>query len=149
MNGKLTAKQEKFIQNVVSGMSQREAYKNSYNASKMKDESIDTKAWELMQKVEIKERYQELLNKLEDEAIMSAKERMKWLSDVVNNIQKEDIYITTDNGTEGMTDVKVGSKNADLNTKMKAIDILNKMSGEYKTILDGNVGVTKKLEDLL
>ena len=40
-------------------------------------------------------------------------------------------------------------KNADLNTKLKAIDILNKMDGEYKTILDGKVEVKKKLEDVL
>mgnify|MGYP006999450987 FL=1 len=39
-------------------------------------------------------------------------------------------------------------KNADLNTKLKAIDTLNKMTGEYKTILDGKVDI-KKLEDLL
>lgn len=43
----------------------------------------------------------------------------------------------------------IGSKNADLNTKLKAIDILNKMDGEYKTILDGKVEVKKKLEDVL
>ena len=149
MNEKLTPKQEKFIQNVVSGMSQREAYKNSYNAENMKDEVIDVRACELFNDSKIKVRYQELMEKLEDEAIMTAKQRMKWLSDVVNNIQKEDIYLTADKGAEGMEDVKIGSKNADLNTKMKAIDILNKMSGEYKTILDGSVGITKKLEDLL
>ena len=35
----LTIKQEKFVQNLINGMSQREAYKNSYNASKMKDKT--------------------------------------------------------------------------------------------------------------
>lgn len=148
MNEKLTPKQEKFIQNIVSGMSQREAYKNSYNAENMKDEVIDVKACELFNDGKVKVRYQELIDKLEDEAIMTAKQRMKWLSDVVNNIQKEDIYLTSDKGAEGMEDVKIGSKNADLNTKMKAIDILNKMSGEYTTKIEGNVGIGK-LEDLL
>ena len=37
----LTVKQEKFVQNIIKGMSQREAYKNSYNATKMKDNSAD------------------------------------------------------------------------------------------------------------
>lgn len=148
MNEKLTPKQEKFIQNIVSGMSQREAYKNSYNAENMKDEVIDVKACELFNDGKVKVRYQELIDKLEDEAIMTAKQRMKWLSDVVNNIQKEDIYLTADKGAEGMEDVKISSKNADLNTKMKAIDILNKMSGEYTTKIEGNVGIGK-LEDLL
>lgn len=148
MKETLTPKQEKFIQNIVSGMSQREAYKNSYNAENMKDEVIDVKACELFNDGKMKVRYQELMSKLEDEAIMTAKQRMKWLSDVVNNIQKEDIYLTADKGAEGMEDVKIGSKNADLNTKMKAIDILNKMSGEYTTKIEGNVGIGK-LEDLL
>lgn len=38
------AKQEKFVQNLVKGMSQREAYKSSYNASNMKDTTIDSNA---------------------------------------------------------------------------------------------------------
>ena len=29
----LTAKQEQFVQNLINGMSQREAYKNSYDAA--------------------------------------------------------------------------------------------------------------------
>ena len=36
----LTPKQEKFVRNMVSGMSQYDAYVNSYNASNMKDKSI-------------------------------------------------------------------------------------------------------------
>jgi hypothetical protein len=36
----------------------------------------------------------------------------------------------------------------DTNAKLKAMDILNKMSGEYTTKIEGNIGVTK-LEDLL
>ena len=37
----LTPKQEKFVRNLVSGMSQREAYRNSYNVKKMKPTSMD------------------------------------------------------------------------------------------------------------
>ena len=37
----LTPKQEKFVQGIVSGkLSQREAYKQAYNTSRMKDKSI-------------------------------------------------------------------------------------------------------------
>ena len=42
----LNAKQERFIQNIVKGMSQREAYKDAYKA-KYKDEVIDVRACEL------------------------------------------------------------------------------------------------------
>jgi phage terminase small subunit len=134
----LTPKQERFIQNIVSGMSQREAYKEAYDAENMKDETIDVRACELFNDSKIKVRYQELMDKLEDKAIMSAKERMKWLTEVVQDIQQETIII------EGIE----ASKNADLNTKMKAIDILNKMSGEYTTKIEGDIGI-KKLEDVL
>ena len=130
MNEELTPKQEKFIQNVVSGMSQREAYKNSYNAENMKDETIDAEACKLFNDHKVATRYRELMDKLEDEAIMTAKERMKFLSDVIKELEEEDLIL---NG------VPVGKKVADLNTKMKAIDILNKMSGEYITKVEADV----------
>ena len=76
---------------------------------------------------------------------MSAIERKKWLTDVVKDIQREECMVKMPDGEE----MVIGSKNADLNTKLKAIDILNKMDGEYKTILDGKVEVKKKLEDVL
>jgi len=36
----LTPKQEKFVQGLFSGLSQREAYKQAYNAVNMKDTTI-------------------------------------------------------------------------------------------------------------
>ena len=130
----LTPKQEKFIQNIVKGMSQRQAYKDAYNAENMTDESIDVEACKLFNDTKVSQRYHELVEKLENEAIMTATKRMEWLSNVVNNIQQEDLYLTM----EGQA-VKIGSKNADLTTKLKAIDILNKMSGEYITKVEADV----------
>ncbi len=109
----LTPKQEKFVQNLIKGMSQREAYKNSYDASKMKDKTIDDKACLLFKKAEIRARYEELLKKTEDETIMSAKERKKWLNDVITG------------------KIKQNKKEAKILDKIKAMDILNKMDGEY------------------
>ena len=40
-SNKLNVKQEKFIQNIVKGMSQREAYKEAYNAT-YADKDIDS-----------------------------------------------------------------------------------------------------------
>ena len=134
----LTPKQEKFIQNIVAGMSQRQAYKESYNAENMTDETIDVQASILFNNDKVAIRYKELMEKLEDKAIMTAKERMKWLTEVVKDIQKEKILIE---------DVEV-LKNADLNTKMKAIDILNKMSGEYTTKIEGDIGITSIRVDI-
>lgn len=129
-------------------MSQRQAYKEAFNPPNTSDEAIDVDACRLFNTPKITLRYKELIKQLEDEAILTAKQRMKWLSDVVNDIQREDVYIKTDNGTGEVIDTKIGSKNADLNTKMKAIDILNKMDGEYVTKIEGNVSI-EKLEDLL
>ena len=139
----LTAKQEKFVQNLIKGMSQREAYRNAYPNDKSSDKTIDENACKLFNNTKILTRYQELQEKADNEAIMSAIERKKWLTKVINNEEQEDIYITSDD-----VSVKIGSKNADLNTKMKAMDILNKMSGEYTTKIEGNISV-EKLEDLL
>ena len=130
MNEKLTPKQEKFIQNIVSGMSQRQAYKDSYNAENMTDESIDVEACKLFNDTKVSQRYQELMKKLEDEAIMTAKERMIWLSDVVKGKVKHTSY--GGNGEEYENEAYISDK-------LKAIDTLNKMSGEYVTKVEANV----------
>lgn len=131
----LNAKQERFIQNIVKGMSQREAYKDAYNA-KYKDEAIDNKASALFNKGEVQARYKELLSQLEDESIMSAKERMKWLTDVINGEILEDVPLMTDIKEDKVNTIKCPTK---IDTKLKALDTLNKMSGEYITKVEADV----------
>lgn len=134
----LTVKQEMFVQNLIKGMSQREAYKKAYNA-KYKNEAIDNKASALFNKGEVQVRYKELINQLEDDSIMSAKERMIWLSKIVKGEVLEDIPVMTDIKEEKVNTIKCPTK---VETKLKALDTLNKMSGEYKTILEGNVNLS-------
>lgn len=117
----LNAKQERFIQNIVKGMSQREAYKEAYQAN-YKDEAIDSKASALFNTDKVQKRYRELMSKLEEESIMSAKERMIWLSDVVKGKVTHISYDSNGN---------VYDNEAYISDKLKAIDTLNKMSGEY------------------
>ena len=62
----LTTKQELFIQGLIKGYSQREAYKMAYEADNMKNETIDKRASELFSKGEIKGRYEELKNELKE-----------------------------------------------------------------------------------
>ena len=59
----LNVKQEKFIQNIINGMSQRQAYKDAYNAN-YSDKSIDEKASTLFNSEKVQERYKELLKEL-------------------------------------------------------------------------------------
>lgn len=80
----LTDKQEKFVQGLIKGLSQREAYKQAFNVKKMKDETIDVRASELFKSGKVKARYNEIHDKLiaesERETIMSAVEILEELS---------------------------------------------------------------------
>ena len=143
----LTPKQETFVQNLVKGMSQREAYKNAYNAKKMADRTIDSKACLLFKKENVRARYDELRGAIKDveevRTIMSVIERKEWLTKLINGEVKEEA--TALRGEEIIRYKKAPS----LNDKLKALDTLNKMEGEYKTVLDGSVEVKSKLEDLI
>lgn len=129
------AKHEKFIQLIIKGESQRQAYKKSFKVN-YADEAIDSKASTLFNSEKVQERYNELLSKLEEKTIMSAKERMEWLTKVINGDIKEESKYWDDH------QMMVYEKDADINTKIKAIDTLNKMSGEYITKVEGNIDVS-------
>lgn len=143
----LTAKQEKFIQNIVKGMSQRQAYRNAYD-NNMTDKQVDEEACKLFNSPKINQRYQELIKQLEEDAIMTAKERMVWLSNVINGNIKEIVAVQKTNCETGESEMVETEFPSQLKTKLAALDTLNKMSGEYVTKVEGNISVAK-LEDLL
>lgn len=138
----LTGKQEKFVRNLIQGMSQREAYKKSYNAENMSDKTIDEEACRLFNDPKISARYNELIEKAAAAAVMTAQERLEYLTGIVYGTEQEQVRTLVE-GVEFEYE-----RPADLNTRMKAIDIMNKMQGEYVTKVEGNLSVTK-LEDLL
>ena len=141
---KLNSKQENFCNEYIkNGANGTQAYLKAYKTKN--EETATVNASRLLRNANVQQYISELQEKARDEAIMSAIERKKWLTDVVKDIQREECMLKMPDGEE----MVIGSKNADLNTKLKAIDILNKMDGEYKTILDGKVEVKKKLEDVL
>lgn len=111
----LTQKQEQFALNIFEGMSQAEAYKASYNAEKMSDNAIYREASLLMSNPKIAQRIQELRDKTAKYSIMSAQKRLEWLSNLISNEEE---------GT---------------NEKLKAIDIMNKMQGEYVQKVEADV----------
>lgn len=78
----LTPKREKFVQNLISGMSQREAYKNAYDASRMKISTVDHRASELAHNIEIKARLAELQEEFKERALYTrqqAVEDLRWM----------------------------------------------------------------------
>lgn len=76
MADKLTIKQEKFVQGLFAGLSQREAYKQAFNCENMKDETIDVKASELANRDKIKVRLGELKNELKSRNMVTAERVM-------------------------------------------------------------------------
>lgn len=120
----LTAKQELFAQKIVEGMSQADAYRFAYPKNRMSDKTVWEAASRLMANSKVTARITELRNELAKPTIMSAQERLEWLTRLIENEEE---------GT---------------NEKLKAIDIMNKMQGEYVTKVQGDLNVVK-LEDLL
>lgn len=86
----LTVKQEKFVQALISGKSQRIAYKEAYNATKMKDEVIDVRASELLKNSKVRVRYEELLEEHKEKALYTREEMVNDLI-WVKEKAKEDI----------------------------------------------------------
>ena len=62
----LTIKQEKFCQGLFTGLTQREAYKQSYNAESMTDKSIDENACKLANDTKIASRLSFLVDELKE-----------------------------------------------------------------------------------
>ncbi|MHB1323977.1 MAG: terminase small subunit [Coriobacteriia bacterium] len=56
----LTPKQERFVQELVRGCSQREAYREAYDCEKSSDRTVDKKASLLYVRADIRGRYDEL-----------------------------------------------------------------------------------------
>lgn len=87
----LTKKQEKFVQELVKGKSQREAYKSAYNTANMKDSTIDKRASELLKDGEITGRYEELIKKSVEKTEWEATEVRKEIIIQLMNILQADV----------------------------------------------------------
>ena len=126
----LTSKQEKFIQALVAGKSQRQAYKEAYNAANMKDKTIDERASVLFKNDKIKTRYNELLEEHKNKALYTREEAVNdliWIKEE----SKEDILkngIRQANSTTYINSIKELSTLNDLypDKKNKADDTKEK-----------------------
>ncbi|WP_289147289.1 hypothetical protein [uncultured Megamonas sp.] len=86
----LTVKQEIFVQRLLEGNTQAEAYRFAYNCENMKDKTIIEKASKLMAQSNIRARYEELKNELKQKmfyTVEKANEDLEW----IKNKAKEDI----------------------------------------------------------
>lgn len=111
----LTANQENFVKNIMEGMNQADAYRAAYPNQNMADKTVWEKASRLMANGKVKARLEELRNELIKPSIMTAQQRLEWLSRLIDG------------------------ESEDTNAKLKAIDIMNKMQGEYVQKVEANV----------
>jgi phage terminase small subunit len=102
----LTPKQEQFVKNIVlEQMNYTEAYRNAYNAENMSDKTISEKASRLKDQDKVRARIKELSAEIVSPKIMTVQQRAERLTEF--------------------------AQDEDRNVAMKAIDLLNKMTGEY------------------
>lgn len=111
----LTAKQELFVQGIVKGMSQADAYRSAYPKQKMSDKTVWEAASRLMKNDKVVARLTELRDALAKPSIMTAQQRLEWLTAIITSAEET----TTD--------------------KLRAADIMNKMQGEYTQKIEANV----------
>ena len=75
----LTPKQEAFAQAIADGMTQANAYRTAYDASRMKDATIYSKASILMEDGKVRARLDELRSKLTTKALWTREMSVKAL----------------------------------------------------------------------
>lgn len=138
---KLTAKQEQFVLKVVEGLSKAEAYKAIYDTSRMKKTTINKRAFDLFNRKEIKERYEELMEKVQEQSIWTIERAVSdliWLKDEAQkNIENEGLRQANSNAF--LSAVKelntlldlYPKKNKEEDTKEDKVadDLLNIMNG--------------------
>ena len=103
---KLSPKQENFAKSIaLDGMNYADAYRANYSVKNMSDDAIYVEASRLANNPQISLRIKELGKESDSPKVMNAKKRKEKLTELANS--------------------------DDPNVAMKAIDLLNKMDGEY------------------
>ncbi len=139
----LTANQEKFVQGIIEGMSQSEAYRAAYPKQRSSDKTIWECASKLLKNPKVSTRLKELRDKLASPSIMTAQERLEFLTGVINGTNGEKVIEVID-GEKVEIEVPASMKN-----RLSAIDIMNKMQGEYVQKVEANVSYEDNLRKLI
>ena len=131
----LTASQEEFVKGLIEGKTNAEAYRKAYpkQAEKCKEKTIWEYASRLANNPKVKERLKELRAELAIPSIMTAQERLEYLTRVIKGEEPER-YVTFVQGERIEEDVPPSIK-----TRLNAVDIMNKMQGEYVQRVEAEV----------
>lgn len=116
---------EKFCRELIKGVSQRKAYRAAFpNAEKWKDNTVDARACELAKDSKILVRVQELQAAATSTAVKTATQRKEWLSKIMDDAGE------------------------DMQHRLRACDMLNKMDGAYTDNVKINGTVNNPFENL-
>lgn len=118
----LTAKQEKFCQGVAKGLNYSDAYREAYNAGKMKPETVNRTAAELMDNRKIITRIDELRAEITEEIKYTVEDSFRKLSEIQ----------------------ALAMKNKKLSDAIKAEELKGKLKGFYveKREISGGLDLT-------
>ena len=90
---KLTGKQEKFVQELIKGKSQRQAFIAAGYSSKNKtDEYLDVRACELMKNRKVLDRYNELMGELKKKALWTRERAIEELLEMLDDSKLDKQY---------------------------------------------------------
>lgn len=129
----LTNNQETFAKAIIEGKSQIEAYREAYPKQRSSDKTCYENASRLMANSKIIARIQELRDQLAKPSIMTAQERLEYLTGIIKGTNGEKVIQVVD-GEPVEVEVPASVKN-----KLNAIDIMNKMQGEYTQKVEASV----------
>ena len=138
----LTPNQEKFVQGIIEGKSQAEAYREAYPKQRSSDKTVWEAASRLMANSKVNARLKELRDQLAKPSIMTAQERLEYLTRVIKGEEPEKLVQFIE-GERFEEDIPPSIK-----TRLNALDIMNKMQGEYvqKIAADVDTNVTINIE---
>ena len=123
---KLTPKQELFVQGIISGLSQRQAYRQAYPSAKgWLDSSVDSKAAVLLQNVKVLSRYRELLKQFSNMSLWSREQAFneyEWLKNKARSSIEND-----------------GIRQANSNAFLSALDGMNNMAWKDFELTDDKI----------
>lgn len=91
----LTTKQEKFVEELIKGKSQRVAYRAAYNAKGLSDNGADVAACKLLKTPKVKLRYEELRAKADEHSGNEAASMRAFiiaqLQDIASGAAKDEV----------------------------------------------------------
>ena len=142
MKDRLTAKEEKFVQGLFSGLSQRKAYKEAFNAEKWADNSVDVEACKLANETKIILRLKELTDQQARETGWTVEKLIKEFEEI-KQMCKVAVPVLDRQG-EPTGEYKFDSVGA-----VKSLENIGKLLGMYteKIKHSGSIGV-KIIDDI-